>query len=40
MHGNLTRDTNKKIEATPENLLYIFFFFFFLHRPGDWKGPL
>lgn len=24
MHDNLTRDTNKKIEATPENLLYIF----------------
>lgn len=24
MHDKLTRDTNKKIEATPENLLYIF----------------
>ena len=24
MHDKLTRDTNKKIEATTENLLYIF----------------
>lgn len=24
MHDRLTRDTNKKIEATSENLLYIF----------------
>ncbi len=35
MHDKLTRDTNKKIEATTENLLYIFW-----HGPGDRKGSL